>query len=412
MKTLMPTLDSNNANISLKHVPELNKIRSYASQFSAAWAINALKFTSGTFAGVTTIIIAEFYTENGETKMTLDEVTWFNSYCFTLTLGFLASGILGQNIGSRRTMLIAAITYITCCFTFYLSTSVTIILIVQAFVGLNIPMSMSPSYAYIVEIAEPQLRSILLAIGNLAIIAGSCFAVMMAKYIHLKTIILINTIFPVIGLLTVYLLPESPHWLASKGKLREAENALLWLRGWTEPIKIESELKSLNDSYHDNESSHKTVNSLKNTFSPYLTRPFCLPLVSIIYMFFAHSSAGSFTLHAYCIVIFKKMDPTFDRYVAVALFDTIRGIGAFVYIFVVPYAGKKKLQFFSFITAGFSYSIIAIILLLKEKELVNYHVYSFVPVVMFFMSTFLTSMGSFCSIVNYFQQDFAMLALE
>ncbi|OXU28795.1 hypothetical protein TSAR_005476 [Trichomalopsis sarcophagae] len=117
----------------------LNLIR-LELQFSAAWAINALKFTSGTFAGVTTIIIAEFYTENGETKMTLDE----------------------------------------------LSTSVTMILIVQAFVGLNIPMSMSPIKHIINHWKLCHYCGFMFRGGD------------------------------VIGLLTVYLLPESPHWLASK----------------------------------------------------------------------------------------------------------------------------------------------------------------------------------------------------
>lgn len=89
-------------------------------------------------------------------------------------------------------------------------------LTVQAVVGINIPMSMGPSCTYIVEISEPQLRSILLSIGNLSVITGSCFTILMAHFIHWRTIVLVNIIFPVIGLLTVYLLPESPHWLASK----------------------------------------------------------------------------------------------------------------------------------------------------------------------------------------------------
>lgn len=61
-------------------MPELDKIRSYASQFCAGFAINALKVASGTFSGVTTIIIAKFYTGDGEIKMTLDEVTWFSMF--------------------------------------------------------------------------------------------------------------------------------------------------------------------------------------------------------------------------------------------------------------------------------------------------------------------------------------------
>lgn len=159
-------------------------------------------------------------------------------------------------------------------------------------------------------------------------------------------------------------------------------------------------MKSLNDSYafvRNNDSSHETAiiskKYLQNTIMPYLTKSFYLPLATIIYMFLAHSCTGSNILQSYCIVIFEMIDEPIDKYVAAMLFDALRGFGIFFCIFVVPYSGKRKLLFFSLISAGFSYSIIAITLLLKEKEFVISNMYLCIPVIMFFVTAFLTSMG-------------------
>lgn len=227
------------------HVPSTNKFRSYASQFSATFAINILKFTSGTFSGFTTILLADLYKGNSDIKMTRGEITWFSmlyiqktdytlhclirnllidtwktsyvgSHCFALVVGFLASGLLAQNIGSRKTMLIATIIFIICCLIFHYATTVTAFLTVQAIVGLNLAMSMGPSSSYATEIAEPNLRSILLATGNLSIIMGTFFTVLLASFIHWRTIILVNITFPILGFVAIYIIPESPQWLASK----------------------------------------------------------------------------------------------------------------------------------------------------------------------------------------------------
>ncbi|XP_058809392.1 facilitated trehalose transporter Tret1-like [Phymastichus coffea] len=338
-------------------------IKSAASQCLAAFATNLVKFTYGSFHGITTILLAELYKKNAEIEISLSELTWFGSSCFMVPVGSILSGLLAQTIGPRRCLIVTSLLFIVSWILFYFAKNSVMLLGAQAIAGLVAPAIIGPGTTYIVETAEPYLRSALMASTNLSIIIGVFLTILYSNWLHWRTIVLINLISPTLGFLSMYMIPESPHWLASKGKLKQAESALSWVRGWTTPENIFLEFDLLRKTYEIPDRS-STRNSCK-PFFPYL------------------------------MIIFKSIDAPIDSHLAASLFDAMRILGAIVCILSVHYTGKRKLIFISSIGAGLSYITIATLLFLKaQSAYVKYiHVFNWTSTIMLILSTFLTSAG-------------------
>lgn len=100
----------------------------------------------------------------------------------------------------------------------------------------------APVLTYVAEITTPKLRGILAATGSFCIILGIFSQFLMGLFFDWRQITLFSMIAPVLAVLFLFFVPESPHWLILKNKNEEAKKSLMWLRGWHksfDPVKQE-----------------------------------------------------------------------------------------------------------------------------------------------------------------------------
>lgn len=69
---------------------------------------------------------------------------------------------------------------------------------------------------YVAEITEPHLRGVLGALSSTTVILGSISQFILGDFLHWRKVVLYNTVVPVIALISLLLIPESPHWLISE----------------------------------------------------------------------------------------------------------------------------------------------------------------------------------------------------
>ncbi|KAJ8682949.1 hypothetical protein QAD02_018741 [Eretmocerus hayati] len=172
-----------------------------------------------------------------------------------------------------------------------------------------------------------------------------------------------------------------------KGRLIDAKESLCWLRGWTKPSGVRSEYRSLVEHFErssllqDRPIHHSspelappyTVVSkkerVKDFVRPYLQRSFYLPFGSMTLIYVLYYLSGSTTVQTYSMVIFSKMDSPMDDSIATAWMGAMRVVGAFVVLFSISTAGKRRLLFGSLGLAFICFLLIGCAELLPANDL-------------------------------------------
>ena len=99
---------------------------------------------------------------------------------------------------------------------------------------------------YIAEIAPARLRGALGASNQLAITFGLLLSFVLGVVCHWKWLALIGAILPVLLVILMFNMPETPRWSLGKNRRTETLNALLWLRG--PEVDIVEELTAIESS--------------------------------------------------------------------------------------------------------------------------------------------------------------------
>ncbi|XP_076652807.1 facilitated trehalose transporter Tret1 isoform X1 [Halictus rubicundus] len=381
-KSLQAELDGN------AEVSSISKLRQAVPQCSAVCAKNLLMLTFGSTLGFSTILIPELKKEDSEIPVTMEELTWISSLnLFLVPIGCLVSGPVSQYLGRKRTMMLINIPFIIAWIIFHYATSAAMLFIALALTGLTGGLLEAPVMTYVAEVTQPHLRGMLSATSSMSVILGVFTQMLSGKLTTWRTVALINLAYPVTCLVALCLVPESPYWLAAKGKLKRAENALCWLRGWVSPAEVKVEFQYICQEVH------KPAESREKVWPEFKKRTFYMPFLLVTWAFFVGSFGGTISLQTFAVIVFEKLDAPIDQYTAAVILGLAQLLGTLICVFAIHFTGKRKLNFLSISGTAFCFCAAAIYGCLKDNGLIDGQNLRWLPTTLLIGSAFLSHVG-------------------
>ncbi|XP_026680955.1 facilitated trehalose transporter Tret1 [Diaphorina citri] len=176
------------------------------------------------------------------------QASWFGSILLLCQpVGSIASCFVQGYLGRRKSMLLVNLPLILGWYLLFRGESVEMLFTSAIISGLSIGFMEAPTLAYIGEVSEPRLRGTFTSILNTHVCIGHLLEFLIGCAVgqeNWRTAMLISIIVPVLTILIIYQIPESPVWLLSKGRKQEALKSLCWLRGWVEEKAVAKEFQS------------------------------------------------------------------------------------------------------------------------------------------------------------------------
>ncbi|CAD7092861.1 unnamed protein product [Hermetia illucens] len=342
--------------------PELGEFRRALPQFIAVGVKNILLFVYGMTLGFPTIVIPAIQGGDGrepsDIVLSRDEISWFSSInLICVPLGCIFSGAFTSPIGKRKAMQLVNFPILASWLLFHFSTSTGYLYAGLCLSGLSGGLMEAPVLTYVAEITEPKYRGMLAASGSACVILGVFIQFVLGSILDWRTIAAVSTVFPVISIIALFFVPESPHWLIRMNRFPEAVKSLTWLRGWVPEYKVEAEFNELYDSIIVKPSQEQAAEEVKRSpVMKYLRlfkkRSFLSPFCLILLTFFIGHFSGKTTLQTYAVQIFHTLKTPVDKYHATILLGLAELIGTILCIVLIHFTGKRPLVFASTIGCG------------------------------------------------------------
>jgi len=224
-------------------VKPVSTFRQALPQVLASTAKNLILLDLGMTVAFPTIVIPVLLDSKSGLSFTTSQASWFGSIGFICQpLGSVLSGIVLEPLGRKYSMLLVNVPHIIGWYLFYTASSLLTMFTAIVIMGLGVGFMEAPIITYVGEISEPRFRGMLTSYAGIFVSLGFVVIYAMGNFTDWQHVAAISCTVPVITILAISQVPETPLWLLSRGRLEEAEKALCWLRGWVEPRLVRAEL--------------------------------------------------------------------------------------------------------------------------------------------------------------------------
>ncbi|KAL1117431.1 hypothetical protein AAG570_004757, partial [Ranatra chinensis] len=265
---------------------------------------------------------------DSEIPLTADQGSWVVSIIevgdliLPIPLGFLV-----DRLGRKPVLLASGPLFILSWVLILCTRSVEVLYVVRIIQGMGIAVAYTVLPLYLAEIAGTEIRATLGYFFQGVWYAGNIYEYSIGPFVSYQTLAWLSMVPPIVFLLTFVWFPESPYYLAMRGRELEAKKALAWLRGVEKEDQVDAELAAIKDSVEEEKKSKATW---KDLFATGVGRRAFLivNLVAASYIF-----SGGTALFSYATDTFTKTGAGVE---SADLYTIIMGVSV---LLCVPFSG-------------------------------------------------------------------------
>ncbi|XP_033974075.1 solute carrier family 2, facilitated glucose transporter member 8 [Trematomus bernacchii] len=173
-------------------------------------------------------------------RLDANQASWFGSI---VTVGAAAGGLLGgwmvERFGRKLSLMFCSLPFVFGFTMIIAAQNVWMLYVGRVLTGLASGVTSLVVPLYISEMAHERVRGTLGSCVQLMVVIGIMGVYLAGLYLDWRWLAICCSIPPTLLMVCMCFMPETPHFLLSQGKRREAEEALRFLRGPDAPIEWE-----------------------------------------------------------------------------------------------------------------------------------------------------------------------------
>ncbi|XP_022169559.1 plastidic glucose transporter 4-like [Myzus persicae] len=175
------------------------------------------------------ILLSKLKEPTSTIKVNTEDSSWIASLpILVCPVGLLIVGILTDKIGRRKSLQIGYISIIISWLVLAYANSLKAIMIGRAILGLGFG-SGTCVYLYLAEVSPTKYRPLYFSVVTIFVGLGMMAECVLSMFFDWQTVSLIMFVVSTVNCASLFLVPETPMWLRTRGRTGEAEAAEAWL---------------------------------------------------------------------------------------------------------------------------------------------------------------------------------------
>ncbi|XP_060828202.1 facilitated trehalose transporter Tret1-like isoform X2 [Bombus pascuorum] len=202
----------------------------------------------GTVYGWTTTSLLHLTSGTGGVPLTLthDESSWIVSLTVLGSMiGSLVGAQFADRCGRKYCLLLCCSIYILGWLIIYAATSVPSLYVARVILGVGVGIAYTINPMYVSEIADINIRGAVGTLISVNVFTGSLLTCTLGLWLTYKSLLAVLGIISFISFLSNMCFPETPYFLAAKGRKKEAHKSLTYYKGIADPHEIKIALRAL-----------------------------------------------------------------------------------------------------------------------------------------------------------------------
>ncbi|KAG7210926.1 hypothetical protein KM043_016302 [Ampulex compressa] len=357
--------------ITIKHYS--SNSRGVLAQCLVTGAVLILAAGAGMPIGYSAVLLPQLSVANGTMYVDAELGSWIASvHSLATPVGSLLSGSLLDTLGRRGSLQLSAIPLCLGWIFMGFANNITYILVGRVVCGFAVGLIALPAQVLVSEMADPGLRGFLTGGSFSAYCFGILLIYAFGASFSWDVVAFCGTVLPVVAIIALLLVPESPAWLVRRRKIGKARKAILWLRGGDmeqanhEIAVLESRINADNAK---NIMSSSFKERISSTASMIRDSSVMKPVTIINIFTLLQLTSGTYVIVFYAVDLMQDIGgDSVDKYLAAVVTAVIRCIFSFLSCYLLLKTGRRFLGILSALGTALASLILAGYMLAKAEE--------------------------------------------